>query len=105
LRNELIKRDPREVKEHITLLVAASCDRKALISFAQGKQAESNDLDLLKGMPEIKYNSSQLKLYKSRGKTIYNLIANYNKRSRLRMLLNGKPHTYLQKARCGRKRR
>jgi hypothetical protein len=50
-------------------------------------------------MPEIKYNSFQLKLYKNRGKTIYNLIADYNKRSGLRMLLNGKTHTYLQKAR------
>ncbi|WP_269852020.1 DUF2795 domain-containing protein [Methanosarcina horonobensis] len=31
--------------------------RKDIIRFAEGKQAESDVLDLLKGIPEIEYNT------------------------------------------------
>jgi hypothetical protein len=57
---ELIKRDPREVKEHITGIdIGYPAERKDIIRFAEGKQAESDVLDLLRGIPEIEYNTPE----------------------------------------------
>ena len=58
LRGELIKRGPREVKEFISGMgIGYPANRKDIIRFATGKQAESDVLDLLMGIPEIEYNT------------------------------------------------
>ncbi len=55
---ELIKRGPRDYKEYISGRgIGYPANRKDLIRFAEGKQAESDVLDLLKGIPEIEYNT------------------------------------------------
>ena len=55
---ELIARGPREVKKYITGIdVGYPAERKDIIRFAEGKQAESNVLDLLRGIPAIEYNT------------------------------------------------
>jgi hypothetical protein len=58
LEGETIKRGPREVKEFISGMgVGYPAERKDLIRFAEGKEAESNVMDLLRGIPEIEYNT------------------------------------------------
>jgi len=58
LGGETIKRGPRDVKEFVSGMgVGYPAERKDLIRFAEGKQAESDVLDLLKGIPEIEYNT------------------------------------------------
>jgi Protein of unknown function (DUF2795) len=58
LGGELIKRGPREVKEYISGMgIGYPAERKDLIRFAEGKQAESDVVDLLRGIPEIEYNT------------------------------------------------
>lgn len=58
LGGKLIKRGPRDVKEFITGRgIGYPANRKDLIRFAEGKEAESDFLDLLKGIPEIEYNT------------------------------------------------
>lgn len=55
---ELIKRGPRDYKEFISGMgIGYPANRKDIIRFAEGKQAESDVLDLLKGIPEIEYNT------------------------------------------------
>lgn len=55
---ECIKRGPRDVKEFITGRgMGYPATRDDLVKFAEGKQAESDVLDLLKGIPEIEYNT------------------------------------------------
>jgi len=55
---ELIKRGPRDAKEYITGRgIGYPANRKDLIRFAEGKEAESDFLDLLRGIPEIEYNT------------------------------------------------
>ena len=57
---ELITRGPREVKKYITGIdIGYPAERKDLIRFAEGKQAESDVLDLLRGIPEIEYNAPE----------------------------------------------
>lgn len=55
---EVIKRGPREVKEYITGRgIGYPASREDLVRFAEGKQAESDVLDLLRGISEIEYNT------------------------------------------------
>lgn len=55
---DFIKRRPRDVKEFISGRgIGYPANRKDLIRFAEGKQAESDILDLLRGIPEIEYNT------------------------------------------------
>lgn len=55
---ELIKRSQSDVKEFITGRgIGYPAARKDIIRFATGKSAESDFLDLLKGIPEIEYNT------------------------------------------------
>ena len=55
---ELIKRGSSEVKEYIPdREIGYPIDREDVIRFAEGKQAESNVLDLLRGIPAIEYNT------------------------------------------------
>ena len=57
---ELIKRDPREIKEYISGIdIGYPAERKDIIRFAEGKQEESDVLDLLRGIPEIEYNTPE----------------------------------------------
>lgn len=57
---ELIARGPREVKKYITGIdVGYPAERKDIIRFAEGKQAESDVLDLLRGIPEIEYSTPE----------------------------------------------
>ena len=57
---EFITRGPREVKKYITGIdIGYPAERKDLIRFAEGKQAESDVLDLLRGIPEIEYNTPE----------------------------------------------
>lgn len=54
----LIKRGPRDIKEFITGRgIGYPATRDDLVKFAEGKQAESDILDLLRGMSEIEYNT------------------------------------------------
>jgi hypothetical protein len=58
LGGELIKRGSSEVKEYIPgREIGYPIDREDVIRFAEGKQAESNVLDLLRGIPAIEYNT------------------------------------------------
>ncbi len=53
-----LKRDPREVKEFITGRgIGYPASRDDLIKFADGKQVNSDVLDLLRGISEIEYNT------------------------------------------------
>jgi hypothetical protein len=55
---EYIAREPSEVKEYITGRdINYPANRKDIIRFAKGKQVESDFLDLLRGIPEIEYNT------------------------------------------------
>lgn len=55
---ELIKRGPRDAKEFISGMgIGYPAERKDVIRFAEGEQAESDVLDLLRGIPEIEYNT------------------------------------------------
>ncbi|MGB9938365.1 DUF2795 domain-containing protein [Methanosarcina sp.] len=55
---ELIKRSPGEVEEFITGRgIGYPASRDDLVKFAEGKQASSDFLDLLRGIPEIEYNT------------------------------------------------
>lgn len=63
-----IKRGPRNVKEFITGRgIGYPANRKDLIRFAEGKEVESDFLDLLKGIPEIEYNTLTTLPEKSKG--------------------------------------
>jgi hypothetical protein len=56
---EFIKREPRDYKEFISGRgIGYPANRKDIIRFAEGKQAESDVLDLLNGIPEIEYNTA-----------------------------------------------
>ncbi|RXA20277.1 DUF2795 domain-containing protein [Methanosarcina sp. MSH10X1] len=55
---ELIKRNPRQVEEFITGRgIGYPVSRDDLVKFAEGKQASSDFLDLLRGIPELEYNT------------------------------------------------
>jgi len=55
---ELIARDPYYVNEYITGRdINYPANRRDIIRFAEGMQAESDFLDLLRGIPEIEYNT------------------------------------------------
>lgn len=54
----LIKRGQRDYKEFISGRgIGYPADRRDIIRFAEGKQAESDVLDLLRGIPEIEYST------------------------------------------------
>lgn len=58
LGGELIRRGPREYEEYISGRgIGYPANRRDLIRFAEGKQASSDVLDLLRGIPEIEYNT------------------------------------------------
>lgn len=55
---ELIKRSQSDVKEFITGRgIGYPATKRDIIRFATGKSVESDFLDLLKGIPEIEYNT------------------------------------------------
>ncbi|AKB77766.1 hypothetical protein MSHOH_1283 [Methanosarcina horonobensis HB-1 = JCM 15518] len=55
---ELIKRNPSRIEEVITDRgMSSPKSRDDLVKFAEGKQARSEDLDLLRGLPLKEYST------------------------------------------------
>lgn len=58
LGGKLIKRGPRDYKEYINGMgIGYPAERRDIIRFAEGKEVESDVMDLLRGIPEIEYNT------------------------------------------------